>query len=203
MRTLKKPAQGDLTPKPRKDGTPPAWSRKGKKVAAFVTWALGSQQHQCAFCGFDVGNALRRAWSVDHFAPKGENLYPQWTFEPLNLVITCHVCNSVFKNEYDSVASKATNYVDCEFFLVHPYLDTVHHHLLDTYAGGSEEVGAPRWISDKGRKTIEKFHLDDPDYLVAINNQALLISLAEWKKSISISDRDLFHGALKEVTGRR
>lgn len=204
MRTLRKPAPDvNLTPRPRTNGTLPAWSRRANEVKEFVAWALANQQYQCAFCGFVVGNvAERRAWSVDHFAPKGWNLYPQWTFEPLNLIVACHVCNSVFKHEYDSVDVKAPNYVDCKFFLVHPYLDSVDDHLVGTYSGGSQEVGAPWGSSPKGRKTIEKFRLDDPNYLMAINDQALLISLAEWKDSIPGADWSLVRNALAELSGR-
>lgn len=130
-------------------------------------------------------------------------MYPQWTFEPLNLVISCHVCNSVFKHEFDSVDAEASSYVDCTFFLVHPYLDSVDDHLVGTYAGGDEEVGAPSAVTSKGRKTIELFCLDDPNYLAAINDQALLISLTAWKNSIPDADRALVRNALAELSGRR
>jgi hypothetical protein len=205
VRTLTKPAPHvNLTPRPRPDGTLPKWSRQAKKVKEFVTWALANQRDQCAFCGYFVGDlANRRAWAVDHFAPKGASLFPQWTFEPLNLVITCYSCNSIFKHEYNSVATVAPNYVDCEFVLVHPYLDSVENHLVGTYAGGSQRVGAPIVHSPKGRTTIELFRLDDVNYLAAINSQALRISIDNWKAGIPGAARSLFRNALAELSGRR
>ncbi len=205
MRVLRKPAPGvNLTPRPRPDGTLPDWSRKRKAIKGFVEWALTNQRDQCAFCGFFVGDlAHRRAWSIDHFAPKGTNFYPQWTYHPLNLIITCHSCNTVFKNQYDSVATVASDYANCKFFLVHPYLDSVDDHLGGTYAGGSRRVGAPEVRSPKGSKTIELFRLDDVNYLRAINNQALRISLDHWKARVPGSTRELFRNALAELSGRR
>lgn len=76
-------------------------------------------------------------------------------------------------------------------------------HLVGTYAGGDQEVGAPSGVSPKGRKTIEMFCLDDPNYLTAINDQALLISLTEWKDSIPDADWSLVRNALAELSGRR
>jgi hypothetical protein len=202
VKDLAKPSPGvNLTPPLRPDGTRPGWSRKTNAVKNFVRWALTNQQHQCAICGFIVGNvADRRAWSIDHIAPKGEKLYPQWTFEPLNLVITCHVCNSVFKNEYDSVATVKPNYVECAFSVVHPYLDSVANHLVGTYAGGSLQVGAPLARTPEGRQTIEIFHLNDPNYIAAINKQALLISIDAWKATATAEQWSRFCGALAELT---
>lgn len=202
MRTLTKPATGvNLTPQARPDGTLPGWSRDTLAVQSFVAWALNNQQHQCAFCGFIIGNiADRRAWSVDHFAPKGAKHYPQWTFEPLNLVVTCHVCNSVFKNEYDSVATVTPNYANCTFSLVHPYVDSVDSHLVSTYSGGRQQVGAPLGRTTKGRDTIRIFRLNNPNYIAAINKQAMLISLDAWKASATNEDRALFDRALAEIT---
>lgn len=205
MRVLSKPAPDvNLTPRPRPDGTLPDWSRKRKVIEEFVEWALANQRDQCAFCGYFVGDlADRRAWSVDHFAPKGNNFYPQWTYNPLNLIITCHSCNTVFKNQFDSVATVAPDYVNCKFLLVHPYLDLVDDHLVGTYAGGSRRVGAPEVRSPKGSKTIELFRLDDVNYLRAINNQALRISLDDWKARAPGATRALFRNALAELSGRR
>lgn len=120
----------------------------------------------------------------------------------MNLVVTCHSCNSIFKLEYNSVATVAPNYVDSEFVLVHPYLDLVDDHMLGTYAGGSQRVGAPKVRSSKGRETIEVFRLDDVNYLAAINGQALRISINDWKARIPGAARSLFRNALAELSGR-
>jgi hypothetical protein len=205
VRTLTKPAPTViLTPPKRPDGTLPNWSRTPKRVKNFVTWALENQREQCAICGYFVGDiANRRAWAIDHFAPKGKSLFPQWTFEPLNLVVTCHSCNSIFKRDFNSVATVAPKYSDSEFVLVHPYLDSVDIHVSGTYAGGSRRVGAPVAHTAKGRTTIEVFNLDDVNYLSAINGQALRISIDAWKAKAPRALLALFRNALAEVSGRQ
>ena len=203
MRTLTKPSTTvTLTPGPRPDGTLPNWSRKLKSIQKFVAWALANQRDQCAICGYFVGDiANRRAWAVDHFAPKGKSLFPQWTFEPLNLVVTCHSCNSIFKRDFNSVATVAPKYADSDFVLVHPYLDAVDIHLTGTYAGGSRRVGAPVAHTSKGRTTIRLFNLDDVNYLSSINNQALRISIDDWKAKLPGARLTLFRNVLAELSG--
>lgn len=204
MKALTKPTlAAGLMPTPRPDGSLPAWSRSSKGVKEFVVWALENQDNQCAFCGYFVGDvAIRRAWSIDHFAPKGKSFYPQWVFEPLNLFVTCHSCNSIFKRDFNSVATVAPKYSDCEFVLVHPYLDSVEAHVTGTYAGGTRRVGAPVPYSTKGRTTVEVFGLDDVNYLSAINSQALRISIDNWKAKIPGATLSLFRNALAEISGR-
>ncbi|WP_411700461.1 hypothetical protein [Conyzicola sp.] len=204
MRSLTRPDPTlTLEPRRRADGSLPSWSRKRKSIEKFVAWALANQSDQCAICGYFVGDvADRRAWSIDHFAPKGDTLYPQWTFEPLNLIVTCHSCNSIFKQDFDSVTLVGRDYADSSFLLVHPYLDSIERHIEGTYAGRSRRVGAPRPQSPKGRTTIELFRLDDVNYLSGINRQALRISLDEWKAHLPGATLLLFKNAMAELTGR-
>jgi len=204
MRTLGRPPSNlDLSPSPRIDGSLPGWSRQRIAVQNFVTWALANQQQQCAFCGYFVGDvAHRRAWAVDHFAPKGTTLYPQWTFEPLNLIVTCHSCNSVFKKGFNTVVTAGVSYADTKFRLVHPYLDDIDDHVTGTYQGGHNRVGAPLAHSLEGKATVEVFHLDDVNYLSAINGQALRISIDQWKGRLPGARLALFKNLVAEVTGR-
>jgi hypothetical protein len=101
------------------------------------------------------------------------------------------------------VAKAAPNYVNCEFSLVHPYLDSVDDHLVGTYAGGSQRVKAPSGRTTKGRQTIAEFKLHNPNYLAAINKQALLKSLNEWRAMVPSTYRPLWRNALAELSGRR
>lgn len=205
MRTLTRPTAGlDLTPRQRANTPLSAWRTDTKKVKEFAVWALANQADQCAFCGFDVGDVdHRRSWELDHFAPQGDTLFPQWRFEPLNIIVTCRVCNGKFKLGYNSVTKIAVNYEECEFSLVHPYMDSVDDHLKGTYKGGSQRVGAPSACSSEGIKTIEIFRLDDPNYLSAINGQALRISIDDWKAGVPGAYRSLLRNALAELSGRK
>jgi uncharacterized protein (TIGR02646 family) len=204
MRQLAKPPVVlSITPRPLKNGGLPEWSRKTRRVQEFVQWALTNQLGKCAFCGYNIGDlAERRAWSVDHFAPKSAKRFPQWTYEVLNLVVTCHSCNSVFKKEFNTVSVAAHLYTDCTFALVHPYLDVITDHMTGTYGGGVDRIGAPVAVTDKGRETIAKFRLSDASYISAINGQALRISIDEWKARLPGSARMLFRNALAELSGR-
>lgn len=201
MRSLGKPAAGiDLAPRPRGGRTFTNWSRDRVAVKNFVQWALANQENQCSFCGYTVSNVVdRRAYSLDHFAPQGDTLYPQWRFEPLNLVITCHVCNSVFKSSYDPIIVFAANYEDCVFALVHPYLDVVDDHVTGTYAGGSQPVGAPIARTLKGLRTIRIFKLDDPNYIEAVSKQAAMFRMDAWQLSITDDEQKLYKKLLTEL----
>lgn len=205
MRELNRPPTSFvLTPRPRKGQIPTNWSRYRKSIKKFVEWALANQSNQCAFCGFTIGDiADRRAFAVDHFAPQADSLYPQWRFEALNLIITCHSCNSVFKGEYDSVITLSTDYTKCYFSLVHPYLDVVNDHLTGTYSGGTEQIGAPVFHTLKGLRTIRQFKLDDPSYIATINKQAIAFSIDAWKASSPSNQAQLYQKVLAEIGGTR
>jgi uncharacterized protein (TIGR02646 family) len=178
----------------------PNWSRTRKTVRAFVEWMAENQRGQCAFCGFEVGDrTVHRAWSVDHLAPKAAALYPQWTFEPLNLFITCTSCNSVLKRDYDSVQTVAPRYENSVFRLVHPYLDDVETHLTGTYTGLFDQVVAPCVVTLKGRRTVKLFALDDVRYLRAINGQAEQLQIAKWRETADPTSVALFKALLNEV----
>lgn len=205
MRDIGKPPPGlILTPRPYRGKISTKWSRSRAGVKKFVEWALKNQEGQCVFCGFFVGDVrYRRAYDVDHFAPQANTLYPQWKFEPLNLVIACHSCNSVLKQGYDSVITVSSNYANCSFSLVHPYLDSVNDHLQGTYSGGAQQIGAPSFCTLKGLRTIRKFKLDDPDYISEINNQAESLALAAWKNAAPDADVKRYKKALSEIEGNR
>lgn len=205
MRTLGKPAAGmKLAPKPRGQKTISDWRKDSKKVRAFEKWALGNQNNQCAFCCHDVGDVdHRRAWELDHFAPQGETLYPQWRFEPLNLLVSCTSCNGRLKGAYNSVSNVGSTYATSKFLLVHPYLDVIQTHMIGTYEGGKKEVGIPLAITRQGIATIEKFCLWNPSYITAVNKQAMGIFLDEIGISTSDQLRALLDGARAEVSGRR
>ena len=182
MKKLKKPSSKPRLVKAVTSGRP-KWRRSTVRVKKHVEWMIANQDALCAFCCFEVGDlSLRRAWAVDHIAPKGKKFYPEWTHEKLNLVVTCHSCNSILKKQYDPVvAPKLTSYKKCTFRFVHPYLDDIEHHLIGTYEGGAVEVDIPKAISEKGAQSLELFGLTDLGYLKAINDQARQIGIDQWK----------------------
>lgn len=85
------------------------------------------QGDKCCFCGL-LYNRTGRG-EIEHIAPKGESLYPQFSYHRNNLAKACQLCNSSsMKHTYDSVAVLDPVYENCQFKIVHPYLDDHSQH---------------------------------------------------------------------------
>lgn len=186
----------------------PTWESRAYAVidfkSRFVTWAKGNQGHRCAFCCFPIGHVEhRRAYAVDHIAPKAASLYPQWSFEPLNLILLCWTCNSHFKSAANTVRAASRAYTNCTFTLVHPYLDIIENHITGTYQGDGVPVGVPNFCSPKGEATMKMFKLDDVQYLASANQEAVRVVLDEVQANMGAPDLVWLIAAIKESTGRR
>jgi uncharacterized protein (TIGR02646 family) len=166
----------------------------------FIRWALANQDQRCAYCGLTIQVSQSRTESVDHVAPKGK--YRRWAYEPLNLVLACFTCNSTLKKESDVVLIPAgftadtANYQDCDFEIVHPYLDTSSRHLRGGWDGTlNSPPEAIVGLTQKGRNSMEMFRLADPGKLKAWDGEYLSMvthaedeslppHLLEWKQRI-------------------
>jgi hypothetical protein len=132
----------------------------------FASWASREQHSRCAYCSLPIGDAARRTSTLDHFVPKGGtssgSAFARWTFEPLNLILACNVCNSGLKRAKNPLTSPhELDYARCTFDMIHPYLDDPGLHLIGGYRG----AGKPRVIrclTAKGRETARVFKLTDP-----------------------------------------
>lgn len=185
---------------------PPAKWSSGIGVTAFKRefgdWALTNQEGRCAYCCLPVGtDDERRPWSLDHIAPQGSTLYPQFAFEILNIVLACSACNERLKLATDTVAKVAAAYKACSFTIVHPYLHPVHAHLVGTYQGDDVEIVAPRWLSVEGKATIAMFKLDNPGYIRVANKEARAIRMEAAQGSLPMSLLYRFKAALRELRG--
>ncbi|MFM5432953.1 retron system putative HNH endonuclease [Aeromonas veronii] len=115
------------------------------------------QGNECAFCGLDLET---RVSQIEHIAPKGAKLYPQFTFEKNNLILACSLCNGFEKKGTANTITTLdkVNYKNCAFKIIHPYFDNPDDHLE------YEEDNGLRFLirakSDKGVNTIELFELD-------------------------------------------
>lgn len=144
---------------------PTEWGRQTNDVESFkghvMSHGLTTQDHRCAWCSLLVGAKGRRTPHRDHIAPK--DTYPQWTFTPLNIAISCEYCNGfLVKKTLDTVRRSEIKYGDSDFYIVHPYLDEPAHHIaldsIDKYHGV-----LIRGKTLKGLWTIQKLKLDNPD----------------------------------------
>ncbi|HAT2179298.1 HNH endonuclease [Raoultella planticola] len=110
---------------------------------------IAEQEQKCAYCKLNFRTNHGMVWDTDHIIDK--NSFPQWTFEPLNLCISCKDCNQakgispVTKSvNYKLFPNKKNNYC-----IVHAHFDNYEDHI---------EVAVPgltyRYKTDKGRETI-------------------------------------------------
>lgn len=123
------------------------------------------QGDDCAFCGLNLST---RVTQIEHIAPKGKKLYPQFTFEKKNLILACSLCNGFAKKSiFDTIEVVDINYHQCEFNIVHPYFDNPNDH----FEYLNDVIGLPCIIqikningslSTKGTKSNLLFELDSP-----------------------------------------
>lgn len=167
----------------------------------FREWALSNQGGVCAYCCLPIGPVdYRRGNHLDHFAPKAIGKYPQWSFEPLNLLLACEACNSSLKTTFDPVLTLGNSYVGCSFSIVHPYFDDVVLEVSGTYDGSHVRIGVPQPHSPKGQATIERFMLDDLGYIRCANHRAVEVGIQRTREKLPKVFRNLYDGLLARLT---
>jgi len=115
------------------------------------------QQERCCYCGLLYDRTGRG--EIDHIAPKGSALYPQFSFTPENLAKACQLCNSsTMKHQFDTVAVTSANYALCTFRIVHPYLDDHSLHYSWRYGIRGVLISVNN-NSAKARESIRIFEL--------------------------------------------
>lgn len=116
------------------------------------------QNEKCCYCGLYYDRTGRG--EIDHIAPKGDSKYPQFTFHNNNLAKACQLCNSsTMKHMYDTIQIYNDVYENCEFKIVHPYLDnhTEHYSWRYNLRGVTISINND---SEKARESIRIFQLD-------------------------------------------
>ncbi|WP_155953509.1 hypothetical protein [Pseudomonas sp. URIL14HWK12:I6] len=176
---------------------PKRWNGKAEPVKKFRDEILVQgqliQDNLCAWCRLSLGSDGRRTVHRDHIAPK--SLHPEWTFLPLNLVLSCEFCNG-FANKGDipTVAISNADYDKCHFFVVHPYLDEVSRHI--TFDNDVDDlpviaIGA----SEKGVWTIKMLNLDSP----GITRERAKEVYYQTRKRLPLKDEALIELALNSI----
>lgn len=110
------------------------WDDKNSNIKAFKEIVRRTmevnQNKKCAFCGNSL--YVTSNSEIEHIAPKGGAIRPKYvrfTFEILNLVLACHLCNSPLKKGlFDTISVYDNDYTKCKFKIVHPYFDDVELH---------------------------------------------------------------------------
>ncbi|GAB0157270.1 hypothetical protein CHRYSEOSP005_25420 [Chryseobacterium sp. Alg-005] len=116
------------------------------------------QGKHCIYCGLHENycGPLER----EHIAPKGKGSYPEFMFEPLNLVLACHHCNYDLKKEINTINKKSSDYSKCTFNIVHPYFDNIFDHIKFAVKNGQVLIKSAPY-SRKGKAYIQLFQLDN------------------------------------------
>ncbi|HCA5151361.1 hypothetical protein R4572_00735 [Acinetobacter baumannii] len=119
---------------------------------------LSAQGYQCCYCKMTKEEDHGLVWDIEHILPRV--LYPQFTFTPLNLAISCRECNrSKWENDIaiDCTQIKQT-YISSSrnISIIHPHFDDYHEHIQVIRYGENRLFHTAVDGSSKGRNT---FHL--------------------------------------------
>ncbi|HDH0806954.1 TPA: HNH endonuclease [Klebsiella variicola subsp. variicola] len=148
------------------------------------THYLKEQGKHCAYCRMYNHTSHGLSWDIDHILPKDH--YPQFLFQPLNLIISCKECNraksdKVFLVDKNQVGKYKYPKNSDAFKIIHPHFDSYEDNIL------IEKMGKYYTYShktEKGLETIiacelarysliESYNTDDIDLLRAIPKQIL------------------------------
>lgn len=114
------------------------------------------QNYECAYCRRRIINEIGRV-EVDHILPKAT--YPHFTFERINLVLTCKRCNHA-KGDHDPYVGSGMVQVypstPTIFKWVHPYFHLYSDHISIDQSGIYSTIGG----STDGFDVIEKCKLN-------------------------------------------
>ena len=151
---------------------------------------LSMQNERCAYCKsrLDVGGRSE----IEHIAPKGRELYPEFSFNEYNLVLACQNCNGSSKKGFKNIVQKhSKHYRRCKFYIVHPYMNNSNHHYI--WANGIEIViiaGTP-----KADFSITMFKLNSP-HLTEQRAMELLKEKHRQSAGLTIQERETIDNAI-------
>lgn len=139
---------------------------------------LWEQDCRCAYCECMMvkGNCF-----IEHFVPK--SLHREFVYEPENLTSSCGRCNCTgikgHKETLDSTLN--TTYNLNQFKIVHPYIDQPDQHII--FKDAERTVFDKARCSPKGLATIEFFHWDDDDAILARQREVRTLGYPSTKRN--------------------
>jgi uncharacterized protein (TIGR02646 family) len=188
-----------LSSMPRVCSTNGTWE---SVTANFKDWirtvAFINQFGTCCYCALEIDSERSRMADIEHFAHKVK--YPQWTFDPDNLLLACKHCNQTRKRTYDTVRVTGASYRGSDFWIVHPYLDHVPDHIRGGFYNISHPPSIPLPNSLEGARSIRLFALQS------------MPKLEEWtrlyyrhvsQKGFTSNQLELFDKAVSELAAYR
>jgi len=122
---------------------------------------LLAQDYKCCYCKMTKQEDHGLVWDIEHILPK--ILYPQFTFTPLNLAISCKECNrNKWNNDIIIDNSKiGSKYITSSnnISIIHPHLDFYEEHLKVVRYGENKIFHTTVNNSSKGKNTIFQCNL--------------------------------------------
>lgn len=94
---------------------------------------LDQQKSACFYCKIFIFSKNGLHWQVEHILPK--SLFPQFLFEPLNLIVICPDCNREKDAQNPHVAGnnalsqKTYPSKSTRFKIIHPFYDNYEEHI--------------------------------------------------------------------------
>ncbi|MDV7458265.1 hypothetical protein R4643_12325 [Acinetobacter baumannii] len=117
---------------------------------------LSAQDYQCCYCKMTKQEDHGLVWDVEHILPK--ILYPQFTFTPLNLAVSCKECNrSKWNNDIVINSSEIKeHYVisSNNISIIHPHFDIYDEHIKVIRYGNNKIFHTTINNSSKGKNTF-------------------------------------------------
>ena len=121
------------------------------------------QGYYCIYCGWHKDKVARSGFEREHIACKnGRGIkYPQFMFEPYNLVLACHDCNKL-KLDKNTISTLSSDYTKCVFTIIHPFFDKFEDNIIFMNKNNSDSIGIVLIpITEKGYNTIQMFKLNE------------------------------------------
>lgn len=117
---------------------------------------LPLQKNQCCYCKMLKQENHGKTWDIEHIFPR--DLYPNFTFIPLNLAISCTECNGFKSNKEVRIktSSKSSRYpsTGSNISIIHPHFDNYDDHIKVIMGPDGRIFHTPINKSKKGRATI-------------------------------------------------